>query len=432
MQTSNESAITPFIVKLIRTANGERLPVLIDRDSGIPDFDATLWVVSSLRNQNAASETITQALRSLVLLYTVLRKCKVNLCERLGTGNLLTLAEIQEISTACRRRLSATVESLPHFTELTVSHPRRISSLERLRMPQKIPCAGEQVSAQTAFIRLKYIRDFLTWRVNLAACRVGDEAKSGLLSNLYFVDAELENAAPSQSKRNVIFRRMGIDSEMQAKLIQALEPDSISELWTGNHVRLRNQLIVYAFLSLGIRRGELLGLRINDFSPQAQEVLILRRPDDASDPRLYEPNAKTRDRILPVSYELHCLIKNYMKVRRERVKERHNFLFISNNGSPISHSAVNRIFIPLRRIIPQILSPHVLRHTFFENLAMSLYDSGQTDSQVQSILARLGGWSEFSQSVQRYTSRFYKNRASEAGMAMQSKIYIGGAYRNKK
>lgn len=416
--------ITPFIVKLIRTANGERLPVLVDRESGVPDFDATLWVVSSLRNQNAASETIVQALRSLVLLYIVLRKCKVNLSERLGTGYLLTQAEIQEISNACRRPLSATVESLFQLPRPQAVISSRISSLEKLRMSQSAKCTEEQVSPQTVSIRLTYIRNFLTWRVNQAACKVDGEAKRNLVSIRDLVDAELENATPTHCTRAVISQRSGISLEAQTVLIRAVDPHSTSAFWTGHHVRLRNQLIVHVLLSLGIRRGELLGLRTSDFNPRAQEVLILRRPDDAGDPRLYEPNAKTRDRILPVSYDLHCLVKRYTVVRHQRVKGRHDFLLVANDGSPMSLSAVNRIFKPLRGEISEILSPHVLRHTFFENLARDLHDAGQTDTQVQSVLTRLGGWSDFSQSPQRYTSCFVRERANQAGMALQSKLYI--------
>lgn len=397
---------------------------MVDRESGIPDFDATLWVVSSLRNRNAASETIAQALRSLVLLYTVLRKCKVNLSERLGTGNLLTLAEIQEISIACRRPQSATVESLVHLAGPEVAVAGRILSLEKLRMSQSANHAEAQVRPQTASIRLKYIRDFLTWRVNQAACKVDGDAKKNLLSIRDLVDAELESATPTHYRRAVISQRFGISLESQKMLIQAVDPSSAPALWTGHHVRLRNQLIVHALLSLGIRRGELLGLRTSDFNPRAQEVLVLRRPDDANDPRLYEPNAKTRDRVLPVSYGLHCLVKRYSAVRHQRVMGRHNFLLVSNDGNPMSLSAVNRIFMPLRSVVPENLSPHVLRHTFFENLARDLHDAGQTDTQVHGILTRLGGWSDVSQSPQRYTSRFAQERANEAGIALQSKLYI--------
>lgn len=36
-------------------ANGERFPLLINKETGIPDFYSTLWVTAELRNQSVVN-----------------------------------------------------------------------------------------------------------------------------------------------------------------------------------------------------------------------------------------------------------------------------------------------------------------------------------------------------------------------------------------
>jgi len=41
--------VTPYFVKTVLTHQGERLPTLVSRETGLPDFDATLWVDCALQ-----------------------------------------------------------------------------------------------------------------------------------------------------------------------------------------------------------------------------------------------------------------------------------------------------------------------------------------------------------------------------------------------
>lgn len=45
-------------VRNLVLASGERLPVLVDRTNGIPDFDATLYILTQLRARNLAASTL--------------------------------------------------------------------------------------------------------------------------------------------------------------------------------------------------------------------------------------------------------------------------------------------------------------------------------------------------------------------------------------
>ncbi|MDA4230638.1 tyrosine-type recombinase/integrase, partial [Escherichia coli] len=63
----------------------------------------------------------------------------------------------------------------------------------------------------------------------------------------------------------------------------------------------RNRLMILLLFYLGIRGGELLNIRIQDIDFSANRIRIVRRADEQADSRTNEPNAKTRERLLPLA-----------------------------------------------------------------------------------------------------------------------------------
>ena len=291
--------ISDFTVKTVLCANGERLPTLLHSNNGMPDFDATLWVVTSLRSQNVASATIEQALRSIKILYLVLQSKKIALSERLREGRILDPAEIELICKAAKQTTSTTASEA---IKQEKTEPHRIAkgvvSLEKFRLRMTTRDNNIDVDSGTTAIRMSYIRAFLNWRINREIFRANGEKKTDLLMLRNLVDAEMKSKSPSTPGRATISTRTGIDRQAQTLLLAVVTPDHSQNPWTGEFIKSRNQLIVNLLIALGVRRGELLGMRINDIKPRSQDVEILRRPDDITDPRLNESNTKTRDRVL--------------------------------------------------------------------------------------------------------------------------------------
>lgn len=71
---------------------------------------------------------------------------------------------------------------------------------------------------------------------------------------------------PSVSTRAQLGAREGLSKEDQDRLLKIIDPDSPENPWERGFVRQRNRLIVLLFLATGMRRGELLGLRIPPLS----------------------------------------------------------------------------------------------------------------------------------------------------------------------
>lgn len=297
--------------------------------------------------------------------------------------------------------------------------------MEQYRAKIKSLKPVDYVDTSTKAIRLSYIRQFLNWRINIEI--LGSNSSKRLKLNVMktLIDEELRNRTPAVLHRDTINNRTGISRDARRILLDTIDPANSRNPWLTNFTRYRNQLIIHMLIAIGTRRSEMLGIRISDIQPRLQEILIHRRPDDAYDPRIHEPNTKTQARALPISPDLYSKIKSYLILRHNVVRGRHDFLIAANNGNPISKSETNRIFRDLDFVSELAgLMPQVLRHTYCENLAEDLHKSGHSSTEMIVFLRRLGGWSDSSDTPHRYISRFINDAAATASRTPQEKLLI--------
>ena len=111
---------------------------------------------------------------------------------------------------------------------------------------------------------------------------------------------------------------------------------------------LRNLCIFYLMLDCGLRRGEVCRLDLEDIDIDNGFITIVNSKGNKS-------------RILPMSYRVHLLLKNYIA---ETPKSRSAALLLDvNNEYRITKSTINCVFYRLKAVHPS-LYPHLLRHTF--------------------------------------------------------------------
>ncbi len=135
----------------------------------------------------------------------------------------------------------------------------------------------------------------------------------------------------------------------------------------------RNRLMILLLFYLGIRGGELLNIRIQDIDFSANRIRIVRRADEQADSRTNEPNAKTRERLLPLAESLAQELHSYILQDRRKVRnaKKNDYLFVTYKsgptlGNPISKGGYHKIFSVVRSISPQLYAAtgHSLRHTW--------------------------------------------------------------------
>jgi len=409
----------PYCVQIVTFASGERFPLLIDASTGAPRFQPTLYATTHLRARGRATETIHQALRSIIVLELTLGRLGVNLDRRMNEGRLLDRGEIDEIARGCSLPLESIVRESSGGSCASPSL-RRGKGFERVRMATKT--VPPQIDPSTAAIRIHYIRDYLKWLTanRLFSLSPRDGAYAALKVSADLVCGVLAELAPVSSKRHGVTDRKGFLQTEIDTILAVMDPASPTNPWKGEHIKARNFLIAKWLVALGIRRGELLNVRIDDIDFQTERVTIERRPDDARDPRPNQPRVKTRGRDLPIGSALAALTHEYVRTQRatQGNARKHGYLFVANGtGAPLSLPQVAAIFTDLRRSRPELprnLMPHVLgRHSWntrFSELADERKLSAELEKKVRS---RAMGWSETSNTAATYTRRHVEREADE-------------------
>ncbi|MFV7462968.1 tyrosine-type recombinase/integrase [Pseudomonas shirazica] len=367
-----------------------------------------------------STNTLTQALRSLMVLFVVLDELKIDLCARLRDGQFLTVGDIEAIVGACK---------------LSISERDRKRFEKGLFIP---PCSingaiYKAISPTTVAIRILYIARYLDWIATNHLLKIGgghpqfsnlDKLRERTLTSI-------KARIPSVKRFSEVTPREGLTEQMLSLLQQVIAPKAEQNPWSHEYVRQRNYLMIRWLLSLGIRRGELLGVKISDINFQTNEVLIARRADDPADPRLRQPNAKTTGRLLALDTELAELTRVYVMSLRRNVNgaRKHEYIWVAGrSGKPLSLAGLNKVFVTLRAHcseLPGNLCPHILRHTWNNIFSDEIDRTDLSPTVEQKLRSRLMGWSETSGMANVYNQRHIKKKATTVSLQMQKRLRIG-------
>lgn len=417
--------VNPYVVQQVVLSSGERLPFLCTRETGVPIFMPTVFALTELRATNLATATIAQALRAVMVLQLTLDDLGISLTKRMDEGRLLDLGEIEALVQRCGRPIELLVEELAAKeagARFRVVRPDRAKAQRTLVQPYG------RVHSGTAAIRLLYVHRYLKWRATDRLLRMDAKNPLTAASSGSF-DLSLKalfERISTGSNRNTARQREGLSEEHLTVLEEVVKQDSLKNPWKGTHARARNELVVRWLLDLGIRRGELLGIRIKNINFQKDEVLIARQADDPDDPRSIQPNTKTRDRLLPLGERLSKLTRDYIQGPRRAIKgaRKHDFLIVANgSGRPLTQAATNKIFHVLRTKIPELpddLYPHILRHTWNDEFSEVMDRGSVPEEREIQMRSRLMGWSETSGTAATYTRRHTKKKADKASIELQN------------
>lgn len=415
----------PYIVRTLIMASGERLPVLMDTRLGEPLFAPAIYSLTQLRARNLAANTIEQSLRSIMVLLLFLEQRGIDIEGRLRDGLILDLAEIELLANTCKLHVADMVATPPAAS----SKPARVTSIERYR---KRPTAvgPKAVDGYSAANRIRGIADYLSWLAKAQALKIpaGNPAFLELEARRQMVIEALKTRVPESGGRNALNARMGLASEVAERLLAVTARGSPENPWQGEFTRCRNELIFRWLYSFGLRRGELLNVKVSDIDFRKETVTVVRRADAPEDPRREQPAVKTRDRVLPIPPALCRLTHEYVLTARRQWAgaRKHEYLLVADKtGAPMSLSALNKCFAFLRTRIPDLpddLSPHVLRHTWNDNFSAVMDRNKSADNDEQKMRSFLMGWSETSGTAIKYTRRHVRQKANQASLLMQSEM----------
>jgi integrase/recombinase XerC len=137
----------------------------------------------------------------------------------------------------------------------------------------------------------------------------------------------------------------------------------------------RDKLIITLFYATGIRREELVNIKVNDLDLNGGSIKVLGK--------------RNKERIVPIGTIVISEIKNHLLIRNELISlvspaNNCNTLFVTSKGLPVNPKSIYTIVHKYLTLISSNnkLSPHILRHTF----ATHMLDDGADINAIKEIL----------------------------------------------
>lgn len=159
---------------------------------------------------------------------------------------------------------------------------------------------------------------------------------------------------------------------------------------------IRNRLIIELFYTTGIRKSELIELKLNNLDLSNKTLKVLGK--------------RNKERILPILNCTTTILKSYIELRGQlKIVQNSEVLILSKTGNKLSQSFVYRLINDYFSTVSQKTkkSPHVLRHTF----ATHLLNNGADLNSVKELLghASLSSTQIYTHSSLAELQKVYKN-----------------------
>lgn len=419
-----------YSTKHIILSDGERYKLLVKADTGIPLYYPTLYITSQIRGGGQSVSTIQSFITSLKVLLRWSNHYSVDIQERFSRKEFLTLQEVESLRDFCKKPLK---EKIPEKSNVIAL--KRTREGARMAMPKK-PLG---VYSHTQYTRMTFIADYLKWLAEILTKNQHDRTDRNHISSMY---KRIKAHRPKKKRRaNRDRDEKGVDLKIVDQVMEALKPGHEKNPFHDPGVQVRNALILAMLRFLGIRRGELLNLRVEDIDFVSNEVFIFRRPDSQLDPRTYQPLAKTLERTLLINDKLAEKLSNYVtKVRSKSPQaRRHPYLFITHKagpyqGAPLSNSGFGKLMKEVQGISENFAGVHAhsFRHIWNYSFSVLLDTSkGEVSSErEEQMRSYLMGWADGSGTAATYNRRHIKEKAKEAILEHQKNMMNGGGLRD--
>lgn len=386
-----------FHVVMVRHPDGERLPMLLDADRQ-PIGWINEYAIQRLRSRLSAN-SLYKSLQVLGVLWLWAVQHSIPLQARLTTGEGLSPDEIASQLYPWLRR----------------------SFQSRLAIRRLV------VAPTTVAQRLQVVMQFIRWNLESTMGRLpsGSPELSDIRARLAMMQHIFATAGPRRAAP--VHHASPLSEEQVNRLLSICHPGNVENPWKVPY-QDRNYLIVLVLLLLGIRRGELLKLRVADcvLSGAIPEIRVERSPDDARDPRRNEPQVKTESRQLPCDRALAGLLNTYICRTRRAIPgaDKSPFLFLSRNGTPMSLARVNGLLTQVGAAHAEFhdLHPHCLRSTCATNFRARALRAGLDEERVEKHMMYFFGWRS-SDSIRPYVWHAIRRESCELSLDYQSTIF---------
>lgn len=210
-------------------------------------------------------------------------------------------------------------------------------------------------------INYSFIRQ---WIVSLSEKRYSKTSINRKIASLksyfnFLVNIDIIESSPLKGHKNL---------KSSSKIVIPFSEDEIMQVFENfndSKISDRDKLIIEIFYSTGLRRQELINIKIQDIFLQEGLIKILGK--------------RSKERMIPILPSLSKNLKNFISNNNNS-----KYLFETNKLKKISVSTVYRLINKYFRLVSSKVkvSPHVLRHTF----ATHMLNNGADINTIKEIL----------------------------------------------
>ncbi|EEC7350086.1 site-specific integrase [Escherichia coli] len=392
-----------YKVKKFIMSSGERGCLILDKKSNLPTYYQNLFLTTDIRNRGATASTMEIVATNLLIFSNFLDGRGIDIIERVELKKYLSVAEIDDLVRYAKQRFDR----------------QKIINIKSTNY--------RFIAKRTFSYRIHVFSRYLKWLCGLVHSSKGIHAK-------YEVDVFIQSIRahiPRNSSLNMNeISEKSLNEEEIKVLFRLLEIGGIENPF-HKEVQVRNRLIFTLLLNLGLRAGELLNLKIDDFDLRDNTLSVVRRHDSKEDGRSYQPLVKTGERVIPLSDELAREIFDYISNSREKMTKRkkHNFLFVAhctgkNAGEPLSISAYEKVISTLKRASPELynLSGHRLRHSWNYMYSKGIEGAELEYNRRKDLRNYLMGWSKESIMCDRYNYKYISQQEKDVVLKVYKSV----------
>jgi len=228
-------------------------------------------------------------------------------------------------------------------------------------------CVNEFDIDSLAEVNYSQIRSWIVLLVDDGISNSSINRKISSLKSFYKFLLKTQQVAQSPLARH---KALKVAKKVQIPFTVTEINKVIAELEVGQDFSsLRNKLLVELFYSTGMRRAELIGLKVGSVHMNAQTLKVLGK--------------RNKERLLPLIPSVVDTIRKYL-IEREKFKFETDYLLVTEKGNKIYETLVYRVingyFSKVSTKVKK--SPHILRHSF----ATHLLNQGADLNSVKELL----------------------------------------------
>jgi len=229
----------------------------------------------------------------------------------------------------------------------------------------KLFCLDQYEISDISIVTYPIIRD---WIIDLSEKNLSPLTINRKISSLskyydFLLKTQVNKVSPLKNHKRL---------KVQKKLIIPFSEDEVFkvvDVFSKDFEGKRNLLIVDTLYSTGIRRDELINIKLNNVFLNEDLIKVLGK--------------RNKERLVPVLSGLNKRIKDYLGFRK-KIDSSSSNLFITKRGKSIGPSLVYRV---VKKYFSKVstkvkTSPHVLRHSF----ATHMLNNGADINSIKEIM----------------------------------------------